>query len=120
MDFLLFLCQTMKMFEYCEHAANLCVLTIYNLDRFSPCNLFYLTQATLAHTGTDTPQTESIPFLFYANERDTSEKIINSHYEYTNNGTMHHDRDDSVSLKYQFFCLYLSEFFFYYSRQKIV
>lgn len=110
MEFLIFLCQTMKMFEYCEHVANLCVLTVYNLDKFSPCNLFYTTQTTLISSGTDSYQTKLIPFLFFAKGRSVSDdldKIIDFRYKYTKNN-MDYDRDDynifghySVSMKLQ-------------------
>ncbi|XP_031629112.1 meckelin [Contarinia nasturtii] len=85
LEFLVFLCQTMKMIDYCEHVANLCVLTVYNLDKFSPCNIFYTMQTALISTGTDSFQTKLVPFLFYAKGRSNSEdldKVIDYRYRY--------------------------------------
>lgn len=85
LEYLLFFCQTMKMIDYCEHVANLCVLTVYNLDKFSPCNIFYTTQTTVVNTGSESYQTKLVPFLFYAKGRSTTddlEKIIDYRYRY--------------------------------------
>lgn len=88
MEFLIFLCQTMKMLYYCEHVANLCVLTVYNLDKFSPCNIFYTMQTTLINTGVDTYQIKLVPFLFYAKGRsvtDDLDKVIDFRYKFGKN-----------------------------------
>lgn len=85
LEFLVFLCQTMKMVEHCEHVANLCVLTVYNLEKFSPCNIFYAIQTTLVNAGTDSYQTKLVPFLFYAKGRSISDdldKVIDYRYRY--------------------------------------
>lgn len=85
MEFFIFFCQTMKMTEHCEHVANLCVLTVYNLDKFSPCNIFYTMQTTLINAGVDAYQTKLVPFLFYAKGRSVSDdldKIIDFRYKY--------------------------------------
>lgn len=96
-EFYIFFCQTMKMTEYCEHVANLCVLTVYNLDKYSPCNIFYTTQTTLINAGVDTYQTKLVPFLFYAKGRSVSDdldKIIDFRYKYGKISTMDYDNED--------------------------
>lgn len=97
MEFLIFLCQTMKMQDYCEHVANLCVLTVYNLDKFSPCNIFYTMQTTLINAaGIDMYQTKLVPFLFYAKGRsvtDDLDKVIDFRYKYGSN-TMDYDSEE--------------------------
>lgn len=88
LDFLMFFCQTMRINEYCEYAANLCVLTMYNLDKYSPCNIFFATQTTLINTGIDGYQTKLVPFLFYPkgkNAIDDLNKVIDFRYKYTKN-----------------------------------
>ncbi|XP_055326927.1 meckelin [Sitodiplosis mosellana] len=94
LEFLVFLCQTMKMVEYCEHVANLCVLTVYNLEKFSPCNIFYGIQTTFA--GTDSYQTKLVPFLFYAKGRSISDdldKVIDYRYRYFKNDATYDPED---------------------------
>lgn len=109
LEFFVFLCQTMKLVEYCEHVANLCVLTVYNLDKFSPCNVFYTMQTTLINAGTDSYQTKLVPFLFYAKGRGVSDdldKVIDYRYSYMKNGYESQDYDGfvqySVSLNFFF------------------
>lgn len=90
LEFLVFFCQTMKLLEYCEHIANLCVLTVYNLEKFSPCNTFYTMQTTLISAGTDSYQTKLVPFLFYAKGRSVSDdldKAIDYRYRYVKSDT---------------------------------
>lgn len=94
LDFIVFLCQTMKMTGYCEHVANLCVLTLYNLEKFSPCNIFYTMQTTLISAGMDSYQTKLAPFLFYAKGRSISDdldKVIDYRYKYVNNDDIDYD-----------------------------
>lgn len=84
-EFVIFLCQVMRLPEYCQHAANLCVLTIYNADKFSPCNIFYATQTALISNGIDSFQSKLTPFLYYVNGRGASDeldKIIDNRYQY--------------------------------------
>lgn len=86
LEHLVFLCQIMKMIDYCEHVANLCVLSVYNLDKFSPCNIFYTMQTTVISAGTDSYQTKLVPFLFYAKGRSVSDdldKVLDHRYKYT-------------------------------------
>lgn len=88
LEFLVLFCQTMKMLDYCEHVANLCVLTIYNMDKFSPCNIFYTAQTALINAGTESYHTKLVPFLFYAKGRAVSDelnKVIDFRYKYTKN-----------------------------------
>lgn len=85
LEFVVFLCHMMRISEYCEHVANLCVLTIYNADKFSPCNIFYATQTALISNGIDNFQAKLTPFLFYAKGRSASDeldKIIDYRYQY--------------------------------------
>lgn len=96
LEYLVFLCQTMKMIEYCEYVANLCVLTVYNLDKFSPCNIFYTMQTTLISTGSESFQTKLVPFLFYAKGRSNSDdldKVIDYRYRYVKNMDSAYDSD---------------------------
>lgn len=85
LEFVIFLCQIMRLPEYCEHVANLCVLTVYNADKFSPCNIFYSTQTALISNGIDSFQLKLTPFLYYVNGRsatDELDKIIDHRYQY--------------------------------------
>lgn len=103
LEFLVFLCQTMKMVEHCEHVANLCVLTVYNLDKFSPCNIFYAMQTTLINAGTDSYQTKLVPFLFYAKGRSISDdldKIIDYRYRYFKNDVIYDAEEYGGSVQY--------------------
>lgn len=93
LEYMLFLCQTMKMIDQCERVANLCVLTVYNLDKFSPCNIFYTMQTTIINTGADSYQTKLVPFLFYAKGRSTIDdldKIIEYRYRYMKYDSSHY------------------------------
>lgn len=96
LEYLLFFCQTMKMIDYCEYVANLCVLTVYNLDKFSPCNIFYTMQTTVINTGSESYQTKLVPFLFYAKGRSTSDdldKVIDYRYRYMKSGSNYHSEE---------------------------
>lgn len=93
----------MKMIEYCEHIANLCVVTVYNLDKFSPCNIFYTAQTTVVSAGTDSYQTKLVPFLFYAKGHSTTDdldKVIDHRYKYTKYDANHN------SVEYEMFTPY--------------
>lgn len=103
LDFLLFLCQTMKMTEYCEQVANLCVLTVYNLDKFSPCNSFYTTQTTFMGSNVDTYQSKVVPFLFYAKGRSVSDdldKVIDFRYKYARNAMDSDGEESEIQRRY--------------------
>lgn len=81
LEFLMFFCQSMHIGVYCEAVANLCVLSQYSLERFSPCNLFYASQSNVV-SGIDSRVT---PFLFYAKGKSTIDdldKIIDQRYRY--------------------------------------
>lgn len=88
MEFHFFFCHIMKISTACEHLANLCVLSMYNLDRYSPCSLFFSTQTTIT-TGDGTFVQKTVPFLFFTKGKgalDELEKVIDYRYGY--------DRDD--------------------------
>lgn len=103
LEYLVFLCQTMKMTESCEHIANLCVVTVYNLDKFSPCNIFYTAQTTVVSAGTDSYQTKLVPFLFYAKGRSTTDdldKVIEHRYKYTKYDANHNSDEYEMFTPY--------------------
>lgn len=110
LEYLVFFCQTMKMVDYCEYVANLCVLTVYNLDKFSPCNIFYTVQTTVVNAGTDSYQTKLVPFLFYAKGRSVSDdldKVIDHRYRYMKSDS------NRMSDEYDLFIPYPVSFFYY-------
>lgn len=83
---LMFLCQSLHLPIYCEYVANLCVLSLYNLERFSPCNHFYAAQTAFAGgIGVDGYQSRVTPFLFYPKGKSTVDdldKTIDQRYRY--------------------------------------
>lgn len=85
LEYLVFFCQTMHITIYCEYIANLCVLSQYNLDRYSPCNIFYASQSTVVSANGFNARLT--PFLFYAKGKSTIDdldKIIDHRYRYGN------------------------------------
>lgn len=103
LEYLLFFCQTMKIIEYCERVANLCVLTVYNLDKFSPCNIFYTMQTTVINTGAESYQMKLVPFLFYAKGRSTIDdldKVIDYRYRYMKYGSSHYSDEYDMYTSY--------------------
>lgn len=83
MEFLYFFCHSMKIASACEHLANLCVLSMYNLDRYSPCNLFFSTQTTIMSGGDGGFNQKTVPFLFLTKGKsstDELEKVIDNRY----------------------------------------
>lgn len=107
LEYLLFFCQTMKMIDYCEQVANLCVLTIYNLDKFSPCNIFYTTQTTVINAGSESYQTKLVPFLFYAKGRSTTDdldKVIDYRYRYMKYDSNHYSEEYEMYAPYSVSC----------------
>lgn len=112
LEYLVFLCQTMKMINYCEHIANLCVLTVYNLDKYSPCNIFYTMQTTVVSAGSDSYQTKLVPFLFYARGRsitDDLEKIIDHRYKYTKYDANHNPNEYEMFTPYPVIMSHISQ-----------
>lgn len=95
MEFLLFFCHTMKRSTACEHLANLCVLSMYSSDRYSPCNLFFATQSTIMTSGDGGAfYQKPVPFLYLTkgkNSLDELDKVIDYRYGY--------DRDDYVEVR---------------------
>lgn len=73
LKFLTFFCQVLKNATSCNHLANLCVLTDYNLDQNSPCSLFYTTQTDDLNGNDDFSKIR--PFLFYKKGKSTSEML---------------------------------------------
>lgn len=95
MEYLLFFCHTMKLSTACEHLANLCVLSMYSLDRYSPCSLFFATQSTIT-TSDGTLVQKTVPFLFFTKGKsslDELEKVIDYRYGY--------DRENYSEVCYQ-------------------
>lgn len=72
MKALLFLCHTMKLRKECNYLANLCVLQEYNLDKQSPCAIFFQAQIN-DYTSEATRRIK--PNLFYKKGRNTLEDI---------------------------------------------
>lgn len=82
-EFLLFFCHSMKVATACEHLANLCVLSMYNLDKYSPCGLFFSTQTTISSGGDGGFYQKIVPFLFFTRGKsstDELEKVIDYRY----------------------------------------
>lgn len=73
LKFLTFFCQILKNTTSCNHLANLCVLSDYNLDRNSPCSLFYTTQTDDLNGNDDFSKIR--PFLFYKKGKSSSEML---------------------------------------------
>lgn len=71
---------------HCEHVANLCVLSQYSLERFSPCNIFFASQTSvIGNGGVDGFQSRVTPFLFYAKGKNTIDDIdkpLDQRYRY--------------------------------------
>lgn len=66
LNYLQFLCEIVKLSEFCQHLANLCILSNYNvIDRNSPCQLFYTTQTVDILNGNLNSMLKVTPFLFY-------------------------------------------------------
>lgn len=81
-EFLLFFCHSMKVATSCEHLANLCVLSMYNLDKYSPCGLFFSTQTTIS-SGDGGFYQKVVPLLFFTRGKsstDELEKVIDYRY----------------------------------------
>lgn len=95
MEFLLFFCHTMKIGNACEHLANLCVLSMYSSDRYSPCNLFFSTQSTIMTSGDGGAfYQKPVPYLYLTKGKsslDELEKVIDYRYGY--------DREDYVEVR---------------------
>lgn len=72
--YITFFCQVLKMSDYCNRLANLCVLSNYNLDKNSPCNLFFATQTSLISNGNDFYY-KTVPSLFYKKGKDTIDEL---------------------------------------------
>ncbi|XP_037038516.1 meckelin [Bradysia coprophila] len=85
LNFITFFCQVMKDVRFCNHLANLCVLTNYNLDKNSPCSLFFTSQTSIISNGNDFKMT---PLLFYKKGKDSideMDKVLDHHYSVNGN-----------------------------------
>ncbi len=70
----------MKNAEFCNYLANLCVLSNYNLDKNSPCSLFFTSQTSIISNGNDFKMT---PLLFYKKGKDSideMDKVVDHQY----------------------------------------
>lgn len=72
--YLTFFCHTLKRWKECNHLANLCALSLYNLDRPSACFLFFATQ-TPDITSTNDLSEKTMPPLFYRRGRSSIEEL---------------------------------------------
>jgi hypothetical protein len=76
--FVTFFCHLMKNFTACQKLSNLCVLSMYNIEKYSPCTLFFATQGTdgmgnaVATTGNEFTW-KLQPFLFFKKGRASAE-----------------------------------------------
>lgn len=83
LKYLMLFCQLIKNQTACQHLANLCVLSFYNLAHNSPCNHFYTSQtAELSYGGGSGDKTR--PFLFYKKGKsvaETLDKVLDFQYD---------------------------------------
>lgn len=70
---LMFLCHDMRIRKECNYLANLCVLSDFNMDKNSPCGLFFKSQIN-DFVGGDTEQ-KIRPYLFYKKGRSTTDEL---------------------------------------------
>lgn len=80
LNFITFFCQVMKDVRFCSNLANLCVLSNYNLDKNSPCSLFFTSQTSVISNGNDFKMT---PLLFYKKGKDSideMDKVLDHQY----------------------------------------
>lgn len=101
LEYFVFFCQTMRMKRFCEHLANLCVLTLYNLDKYSPCNVFFASQAT--SIGSSSLMEKIKPFIFFTKGKsatDELDRIIDYRYRYRRNGDDDDDDDEEKADAY--------------------
>lgn len=75
----------MKDAQFCNNLANLCTLSNYNLDKNSPCSLFFTSQTSIISNGNDFKMT---PLLFYKKGKDAiddMDKVLDHQYSVTEN-----------------------------------
>lgn len=72
--YITFFCQVLKLTDSCNQLANLCVLSNYNLDKNSPCNVFFATQTSLISNGNDFFY-KTVPSLFYKKGKDSIDEL---------------------------------------------
>lgn len=101
LEYFVFFCQTMRMKRYCGHLANLCALTLYNLDKYSPCNVFFASQAT--SVGSSSLMEKIKPFIFFTKGKsatDELERIIDYRYRYDSNGGDDEEKEEVMNGMY--------------------
>lgn len=74
LQYINFFCQSLRDAKFCNYLANLCVLTNYNLDKNSPCSIFFSTQTAIITNGNGFFQNIT-PFLFYKRGKDTVDEL---------------------------------------------
>lgn len=78
LKFLTYFCQQIKNSTACNHLANLCVLSSYSLDKYSPCTLFFQVQQIdeIANGNVDGEYVGRLrPSIFYKKGKQTNENI---------------------------------------------
>lgn len=102
LKFIIFFCKVLHKRDYCNYLANLCVLTLFDLDKNGPCYPFYKQQNQLSGIAIDDSSTEGSefdggekmkPFLFFKNQKSTKvllEKTVDFSYGVNN---VSHSRD---------------------------
>lgn len=109
LPFLIFFCEIMHIPEHCNHLANLCVISNYNLDKNSPCTIFFATQQSsmilngAANIIINNRQNnyQMMPFLFYKKGKDMVDelnKLIDYSYSLENDKTEATNRKNSIEL----------------------
>lgn len=78
LNYLTFFCQQIKNSTACNQLANLCVLSYYNLEKYSPCTLFFQVQQLeeIANGNIDEEYMARLrPSIFYKKGKQTIENI---------------------------------------------
>lgn len=105
LKFIIFFCKILHQRHYCNYLANLCVLTFYNLEKYSPCYLFYTQQQpqqtiTMDDNGQHEDGSEFDggeklkPFLFFKSNRFNKvlfEKFIDFPYSLRSDNVSHYN-----------------------------
>lgn len=106
LKFIVFFCQILHQRHYCNYLANLCVLTFYNVEKYSPCYLFYTQQQpqqtiTMDDNGQHEDGSEFDggeklkPFLFFKSNRYNKvllDKFIDFPYSLSSDNVSHQQK----------------------------